>query len=660
MSKVAESNCHVDIHDEKNVLVTLIPSQYLPDKYFHLRDLRTKAKAPPVTLLWSFIGEVIACVGAFAALLFYFATVTTTVTVVSNSLKEGYTCEILAPKAGAQFISKSSSENIQFSSATADYTTCMASLEASNVCQLGTVPYIATVSPRNTNTACTTMFADGTMFCKADIRSINVVTPDRSAVSYGKSTSTSRPPAPGTGENYTDIALYDYYFIGSQGILNYKVGPTEIFVPLLQRSTVGATSTLAWKDYIVFTDTNLQNSAGVSNIYGLNKTDLSKRLLFSAAQFPAIPESQNVLQTLYANGNTLCPNNVLYVVVDNAVTSILFSLDLNTFDISFTTLASKLSASQMSCGHDGLLYYNSYSIYGFGIGLYSLEPGTQKNATYNASWAVAMGLSDMAFSVIDSQHAMFTDFDSNVYFANLESGENVHVATANENINGYSANFINQQSTFNFYLWSPSGRIFAIDQVAQTLSLVLYPTSTHYMVMYTYGVCNGAFESDFIEVSNSLDFSVVCPHPNGYYYQSPNIWVPTPAECSAMQPTELLSSCENVASSMHELVAFTCSASFDKICKASFDDNPPFSCSKQQTSPLLTVISLAYSNTLAVYGALSFVIATLFAFVFTSRNYRNSIANEEALDKAREPYKKEDEVCKYHLASFEPYVPQKV
>jgi len=154
---------------------------------------------------------------------------------------------------------------------------------------------------------------------------------------------------------------------------------------------------------------------------------------------------------------------------------------------------------------------------------------------------------------------------------------------------------------------------------------------THYMLSYSYGLCNGAVTRGMVELSFSSDYSNVCAAGNGLYYQGPNQYFPFPVECLGIPPADLLTKCPSIAANQKVLVASSCQASIEKICTTQYTDNPPFLCSTTVAPQPLTVLSLSVSNTLTVSGLLSIALALLLARIFS--RYRPS---EEEIEEAND------------------------
>lgn len=143
-----------------------------------------------------------------------------------------------------------------------------------------------------------------------------------------------------------------------------------------------------------------------------------------------------------------------------------------------------------------------------------------------------------------------------------------------------------------------------------------FATPTHFMVAYSWGVCNGNVTSELIELSGTSSFANSCTEPNGIYYQSPNRYYPIPYKCLGISHSKLLTDCEEIAKEMQILVDDTCPDSIPTVCKTQYNSNPPFTCSVVIYPTALTVLSLSVSNTMALYGLFSAIIAIALKLVY--------------------------------------------
>jgi len=138
------------------------------------------------------------------------------------------------------------------------------------------------------------------------------------------------------------------------------------------------------------------------------------------------------------------------------------------------------------------------------------------------------------------------------------------------------------------------------------------------MLAYTWGICDGNITRSLVEITFNNDYSNICKSPStGMYYQSPNYYHPIPFDCLGIAYDKLLTYCPSIKAKMHKLVNDTCAVSIPKLCKTQYEQNPPFSCTKLEYSTPLTVLSLAASNTLTLFGLFSVLTYAILFYLYT-------------------------------------------
>ena len=154
------------------------------------------------------------------------------------------------------------------------------------------------------------------------------------------------------------------------------------------------------------------------------------------------------------------------------------------------------------------------------------------------------------------------------------------------------------------------------DMLILQYETIPFATPTHYMVTYSWGVCNGKVASTLIELTGTTSFANSCTEPNGMYYQAPNYYYPIPYSCLGISYDKLLTDCNEIATSMKTLVSDTCASSISKVCTTQYNSNPPFTCSINVYPSVLTVLSLTVSNTLALAGFFSALAALILKSIY--------------------------------------------
>ena len=144
--------------------------------------------------------------------------------------------------------------------------------------------------------------------------------------------------------------------------------------------------------------------------------------------------------------------------------------------------------------------------------------------------------------------------------------------------------------------------------------------STNVMLAYTWGICNDNVTRSLVEITFSNDYSNVCKEGGGLYYQSPNEYFSIPYACLGIAYDKLLTDCPDIKANMKALVDSTCKASIRKLCQQQYDLNPPFSCVTYLAPSPLSVLSLAFSNTMALSTLLAAVVAALLSRMH--KNYK--------------------------------------
>lgn len=91
---------------------------------------------------------------------------------------------------------------------------------------------------------------------------------------------------------------------------------------------------------------------------------------------------------------------------------------------------------------------------------------------------------------------------------------------------------------------------------------------------------------------------------NSIHYQN-NGWIAVPSECAGAlsgytSSLEEVEACSALYDSYTSYVSSNCAASFSPICAAAYTNNPPYSCTKQVTENILTVLGASLGNAAAV------------------------------------------------------------
>lgn len=178
----------------------IIPLSFQCTSYDHLHihiEQDTKIIAPPkVVRIFNYTHRSIAII-VFSCLLWFFLSITSSVTIISSNTLPGYSCVTLSPKKGLDFFNSINSENGQFARVYEFYNDCMSRLDTAKLCINGIKPYLAVSSPTQylgANGGCLLMLADGTLYCLTF--DLTVAKSAYTQVSHGASTSLARPLPP--------------------------------------------------------------------------------------------------------------------------------------------------------------------------------------------------------------------------------------------------------------------------------------------------------------------------------------------------------------------------------------------------------------------------------------------------------------------------------
>jgi len=165
-----------------------------------------------------------------------------------------------------------------------------------------------------------------------------------------------------------------------------------------------------------------------------------------------------------------------------------------------------------------------------------------------------------------------------------------------------------------------------------TPSVPINAAATKYMLAYTYGVCNNVLTKSVVEFSGTLDYSVQCEQQNGIYYQSPNVYYPLPLDCLGIPYDQLLTNCHAVAENMKSLVDTTCAKSIEKVCATQYNNNPPYTCTEDTRASILTVLSLTFSTTMVIIGAMAIMLTVYLTLMYPNHTAIAELHHEKEVE----------------------------
>jgi len=602
----------------------------------------------------------------FALFLWYFSTQTFPVTVVSNHLLSGYSCEVLNPKIGVVYFSPTTSENGQFARPVADYNCVNLLQKIHRVCdeeiridhisvyEYSLIPQISTVVNYNASVT----FSLSPFSFGADFKA-----------TYGESNAFIRPSPPTSLGKWDRIALRNQYFT-VQTSINPPVSLFSYFHILDDLSQILYYCT----DQIQLTTllfcpkligVNLRGGPDVTR----NLTALGNRL-------------QAVLPDIFQS--SVVPNPQYSVILLDVRADVLFGFVLGKsnwgekpklFRYSFSqglsslefwdgpTFSPRPQSSQLSdtfaplsFGKDnatGLVYvlfkYGHSDSNGYFLTILDVVrksgkfvlvslpenyiPGPNAfsryqiyyNLPYTSTYASADSCLGDHVQLVVVNGMVYTnciyDVGYNFVKINSSTGKSTHIPQIPTTF--FLSPFVPVPGTSEFLFINGSSVCFW-DRVSEEIISCSEGGSSVFgigipMLAYSWGICNGKPMSALVGVTSSLDFSVYCQEGNGYYYQSPNIFLDSiPSSCLFYSKNNLLQ-CPALQVQMNEHVTKTCSDSIHKICKYAFSENPPFSCSSNLPPSPLQVFASSVSNTIFCWGILSWLIPLIIGKLHKSK-----------------------------------------
>lgn len=117
------------------------------------------------------------------------------------------------------------------------------------------------------------------------------------------------------------------------------------------------------------------------------------------------------------------------------------------------------------------------------------------------------------------------------------------------------------------------------------------------------------------------------------YYQN-NKFIPVPDDCagiasdtSGFTKNKMLD-CKSLRALMYNFTSVDCEDSYEEICQAEYTDNPPYSCTRETTDDILTVLGSSLANASAAWSVFVIVVS-----LSLKRIYPGGIWYKEYLEK---------------------------
>lgn len=139
-----------------------------------------------------------------------------------------------------------------------------------------------------------------------------------------------------------------------------------------------------------------------------------------------------------------------------------------------------------------------------------------------------------------------------------------------------------------------------------------YLTVKYIQLAYSYSICNGNISHIIIDAELESSFYDQCASFDGLYYQI-NQYIGVPSECQgyANTPSQVadILECPEMQILFNNFTGTHCSQTFDKVCTASYTDNPPFSCSRTLDPDFLTAVGSAIGNASGAWAIIVILIS---------------------------------------------------
>lgn len=72
---------------------------------------------------------------------------------------------------------------------------------------------------------------------------------------------------------------------------------------------------------------------------------------------------------------------------------------------------------------------------------------------------------------------------------------------------------------------------------------------------------------------------------------------------------EKINNCPSLAALVGNFTSIDCADSFDDVCQAEYTDNPPFSCTKETTESIITILGSSLANASALWSFTAIMIS---------------------------------------------------
>jgi len=619
--------------------------EHLANDIFYVKEEERKLKVSKI-LVFLLIGtQAVLTLMAFGILFWYFYTFTIPTIVISANV-ESASCRVLQPSKGVEFLSSLHSENIQMSGSFLNFEECKKYLRQSNVCNLDTItPYVQVSALDAKSTAhLVDITGTGVAYGYGARYGYGAMYETEKVIKGQDATSFPRPIRSLLNEPFWDPHVYTLVnnTFNSRFLTTCRAWDATLWnLNTISRAVHDIKQSTIWNLLCI------EDFLGSLTCPYIQKKDTITGKLddYTLPYYKSI-SFLNMFTILDGKGWFVYGNEIVTIDFDSSpsdYTIVTSSAFVAPYDNLWKVIYNE---------DDGFIYFLCISEQ---LGVYSpgndVYPGVYRmHPTSNSSGIEYFPVPNgdfRKFLIYDHPDCRLKDVDFyvlNSVLYGLYKGISYPERIKGGNIVGWffkidllagSFNYINLPHVVNYpfehedttrvpfgyggmyrVLWhKPFSDVFYMQGEAS--SYLLYNSSdssltvveslivTSYTLSYSWGICDGTITDYFVDqLSSSIDFSVYCKKRDGFYYQSPNVEYFPSDRCTALaQPDEMLN-CPAAETRLKSLFETTCEKSIEKVCAASFTDNPPFSCVVEVPTSFLTALANSVSNCQIVWGAL--------------------------------------------------------
>lgn len=94
-----------------------------------------------------------------------------------------------------------------------------------------------------------------------------------------------------------------------------------------------------------------------------------------------------------------------------------------------------------------------------------------------------------------------------------------------------------------------------------------------------------------------------------------------------------ISSCPSLAALVGNFTSIDCADSFEDVCQAEYTDNPPYSCTKETTAAIITVLGTSLANASALWSFTAIVISLSLKRIYPGGIFYKEYKEQHAKEK---------------------------